>query len=636
MKSRFGYYRVATATFSVHVADVEKNVEEIVRWIRRALEKSVQVLVFPELSLTGYTAQDLLVRGELLEASESSLSRLAREVPEDMLVFVGLPLAHGNKVFNVAAALSGGKVVGFVPKTYLPNSEEFYEKRWFSSARELQDTMHVLQGENVPFGTDLLFSFGELVVGAELCEDLWAVKPPSDDLVLSGANLIVNLSCSNEVVGKREYRRKLVEMQSARDVCAYLYCSSGEGESSQDLVFSGHCLLFEDGDRVFEKRDESGLFCGLVDIQLLMNDRRRNKSAFDVPLSRSARVISLGSEKELFLLPESVDSHPFFPADPELRLAHSREILSLQAKGLAGRLSNIHVGKVILGVSGGLDSTLALLVCVEAFRRLSLPREDIHCFSMPSKATTKRTFDNAKALIELLGASYHEIPIEATLSEHLRSIGHAQDVYDTTYENAQARIRTLILMDEANALGGIVVGTGDLSELGLGFATYNGDHMSMYGVNASIPKTLARCVVEDYGKDHPELADVLSSIVQTPISPELVPGRDSKIAQRTEDIVGRYELHDFFLYHFLHDGMDKEKIRHLAETAFPNYERSEIDRTLDVFFDRFFTQQFKRSCLPDGVKVSMVSLSPRGDWKMPSDMAKKNTFNPEDPSESHG
>lgn len=628
MKSKYGYYRVASAAFPIHVAHVAENVKEIEKLIAKAKEEDCQVLVFPELCLTGYTAQDLLLRKPLLDASEEALLFLAKEVPPDMLVFLGLPLAQGNKVFNVAAALSGGKVVGLVPKTYLPSSEEYYEKRWFSSSKELQEDFHLLSGEKVPFGVDLLFSFGELVVGAEICEDLWAIKKASDDLVLSGANLIVNLSASDELLGKRDYRRKLVGMQSSRTLSCYLYCSSGEGESSQDLVFSGHCLLFEEGKLVFESLDEMGVRSGLVDIQRVMNRRRQNKSAFDCESSIPVRTILLPSEKEISFLPESVDPHPFLEQDPVLRKERSREVLSLQSKGLANRLRNIHVGKVILGVSGGLDSTLALLVCVEAFSSLSLPRKDIHCFSMPSKATTTQTFDNAKALVELLGASYHEIPIESTLAEHLRSLNHPEDVYDTTYENAQARIRTLILMDEANALGGIVVGTGDLSEACLGFSTYNGDHMSMYGVNVSVPKTLVQAVVEDYGKDHEKVQAVLSSIVKTPISPELVPGKDSSIAQKTEKIIGRYELHDFFLYHFLHDGFDKEKIRQLSHIAFSSLPVGEIDRTLAIFFDRFFTQQFKRSCLPDGVKVTEVSISPRGDLRMPSDLDKKNTFNP--------
>lgn len=627
MNSRFGFYKVATGLFRTHVADIEKNTEEILSLIEKAKKENVHVLVFPELAVTGYTCQDLFLSPVFLKKAEQAISKIAKAVPSNLLVFIGLPFMAQNKVFNCAAALIDGKIAALVPKTYIPNNSEFYEKRWFSSANELDSEEIPFGEELVPIGTNILLSFGGLKVGCEICEDLWVIKPPSDEAALAGANLIVNLSASDETAAKKDYRRDLIRMQSSKLYAAYLYCSSGQGESSQDLVFSGHQLLFEGGKEIFDVYDQTGIHCGLIDIDRLQNDRIRNKSSFECPIERNYRILDIGDDSETDILPDHVDPHPFF-VQGEGRIGRSREILSLQAKGLATRLKNIHVDKVVIGVSGGLDSTLALLVCQESFRQCHLDPKGIHAFSMPSKATSTTTFGNAKTLIEKIGCTYHEIPIADMLKQHLSDIDHPSDLYDTTYENAQARIRTLILMDQSNALGALVVGTSDLSEACLGFSTYNGDHMSMYAVNISIPKTLVRILIEDYGKDHPDLKDILTAIVETPISPELIPGKDGDIVQKTEEIIGSYDLHDFFIFHFLRNGFSKDKIAAMAFKAFPSISKDVILKTLDTFYHRFFTQQFKRSCLPDGVKVGSIAISPRGDWRMPSDLTATNSFNP--------
>lgn len=626
MISKFQFYRVATGHFPVRVADVNANTEAILAILEKAKKDNVQVLVFPELSLTGYTCQDLFFNPAIIGASYASLADIAKEVPEDMLVFVGLPLVIVNNLYNVAAVLSGGHVVGVVPKTYLPNSGEYYEQRWFTSGDQLGVDEVGIAGEIAPVGTDLLFNFGQLIVGCELCEDLWTVKSPSDDAVLAGANLIVNLSASDETVAKREYRRDLVRIHSAKDYCAYLYASSGLGESSQDLVFSGHHLLYQEGIKVFEAYDEPGLHEGLIDVERIRNDRLRDKCAFGMLPDKDFRIIHLESANYTEILPDKVNPHPFL-VEGDKREERSAEILSLQSRGLQTRLRNIDVDHVVLGVSGGLDSTLALLVCKDAFDRLGYPTKNIHAFSMPSKATSDETFDNAKKLCKAIGCSYEEIPIGDMLSTHLKAINHKEEDYDTAYENAQARIRTIILMDKANMLDAIVVGTSDLSEACLGFSTYNGDHMSMYGVNISVPKTLVRVLIVDYGKAHPELGKVLNAIVDTPISPELIPGKKGKIAQKTEEIIGSYELHDFFIYHMLRNGFAKDKIFALAKIAFPKIDEKVIRETLETFYSRLLTQQFKRSCLPDGVKVGSVAISPRGDLRMPSDIDDCNVIN---------
>ena len=464
-------------------------------------------------------------------------------------------------------------------------------------------------------------------VSCEICEDLWVMKSPSIDHALGGANVIVNLSASNELIAKKDYRSDLVRMQSAKLYCCYAYCSGSFGESSQDLVFANHSLIASSGRMIVDSYDELGLSSAIIDVEKLNNDRNKYSSSFDTEIKKM-RYIKLDSSFVSEVLPRQV-KYPFVVSHDKKRLARSKEIINLQAKGLATRLYNSHIEKDVIGISGGLDSTLALLVCLEAFKILKKDRKDILALTLPGFATSSRTLDNALKLMELSGISYEEIAIGEEAKIHLKSLNHPDDVYDVTYENTQARLRTMILMNYANYHNGIVIGTGDLSELALGFCTYNGDHMSMYGVNCSIPKTLVKTLVKDYGDMNEELRDVLYSIVDTPISPELVPSKDGKIAQKTEEILGKYDLHDFFLYHFIRNSFSKEKIFELAKATFDDVDEGYIKKTLDLFFKRFFTQQFKRSCIPDGVKVGSVSLSPRGDLRLSSDISYFNSINEE-------
>lgn len=628
MKSKYGFYKAATGCFYTHIADIEKNKEETISLIQKAVKEEVQILLFPELSLTGYTAQDLLLSSSLAEESFKAAKEIASYVPDSMLVFIGLPLRLNSRLYNVAAALNNGKIVGIVPKTYLPNSGEFYERRYFSSSLESEEKEVLIDEEVIPFGTDLIFSFGECKVACEICEDLWAMNPPSNDYCLLGANCIVNLSASNDLIGKKEYRRELVKMQSAKNYCAYLYSSSGEGESSQDLLFSSHQLFYVEGTPIFDL-EETGLHIGIFDVERIENDRIKAKSIFSLASKKSPRIISLASSKKVLnLLPEQVDAHPFYLKKEEEREKRSLEIFDYQVRALKTRFQNTGFQNAVIGVSGGLDSTLALLVLSEAFQRLSLPKENIFAYSLPSFATSKRTFSSSKKLCSLLSTSFIEISIKKQLEEHLKDIHHPFDVYDVTYENAQARIRTMILLDEANSKHALMIGTSDLSEAVLGFSTYNGDHMSNYGVNISVPKTLVRTIIKDIAKTRDNLKEVLEEITATPISPELIPGKKDEVSQKTEEILGSYELHDFFLYHFLRNGFSKEKIFALAKIAFPDKKEEEIRNTLNLFFTRFFQNQFKRSCLPDGVKIGSVAISPRGDLRLSSDIASFNTLNP--------
>lgn len=627
MKSKYGFYKAATGCFYTHIADIEKNKEETISLIQKAVKEEVQILLFPELSLTGYTAQDLLLSSSLAEESFKAAKEIASYVPDSMLVFIGLPLRLNSRLYNVAAALNNGKIVGIVPKTYLPNSGEFYERRYFSSSLESEEKEVLMDEEAIPFGTDLIFSFGECKVACEICEDLWAMNPPSNDYCLLGANCIVNLSASNDLIGKKEYRRELVKMQSAKNYCAYLYSSSGEGESSQDLLFSSHQLFYVEGTPIFDL-EETGLHIGIFDVERIENDRIKAKSIFSLASKKSPRIISLASSKVLDLLPKQVDAHPFYLKKEEEREKRSLEIFDYQVRALKTRFQNTGFQNAVIGVSGGLDSTLALLVLSEAFQRLSLPKENIFAYSLPSFATSKRTFSSSKKLCSLLSTSFIEISIKKQLEEHLKDIHHPFDVYDVTYENAQARIRTMILLDEANSKHALMIGTSDLSEAVLGFSTYNGDHMSNYGVNISVPKTLVRTIIKDVAKTRDDLKEVLEEITATPISPELIPGKKDEVSQKTEEILGSYELHDFFLYHFLRNGFSKEKIFALAKIAFPDKKEEEIRNTLNLFFTRFFQNQFKRSCLPDGVKIGSVAISPRGDLRLSSDIASFNTLNP--------
>jgi len=624
------YQRIAAAVPRVTPGDVSANLAEIDRLLAAPEMADAAAVVFPELCLTGYTCADLFYRPSLLAAAETALACLVRRtLSRGLLIVVGLPVRHDGRIFNCAAVLHKG-LKGLVPKSYLPGTREFYESRWFATAQERTASTLDFAGEKgVPFGNDLLFAAGDAVYGVEICEDMWTANPPSTRLALQGANILLNPSASNEVVGKTEYRRALVTGQSARCLAAYVYAGAGPGESTTDLVFGGHALIAENGNLLAEGarfRRASHLTVADVDVDFLNYERSAN-FAFrqGSQTTDPVRRIELGETPRTvegsLLRPH--DPHPFVPGSADDRALRCAEILAIQSTGLATRLEAIRCRTVVLGLSGGLDSALALLVCVEAFDRLELPRTGIRCYSLPGFGTTKRTKNNAEELCAALGVALETVDISDLARLNLAELGRDESVKDVTYENAQARGRTYFLMNKANQLGGIVVGTGDLSELALGWCTYNGDHMSMYGVNAGVPKTLVRYVVEWYANEKDARArSPLFDILATPVSPELLPPTAAgEIAQKTEDKVGPYELHDFYLYHFLRRGASKEKIRRLAYETFPDYARETLDKWLDVFFVRFRTQQFKRSCLPDGPKVGSVNLSPRGDWRMPSDLA---------------
>lgn len=628
MKSKYGYYKVSTANFDINVSGVEKNCDSIIKLIKKAENNNVNVLVFPELCLTGYTCNDLFYKQELFDLCKESISKIIKCIPSTMIVFVGGPFFYLNKMFNVSYALTKNKVLGITCKTFLPNYKEFYEKRWFCSSNQANFDQVEFLDDIIPFGNDLIYDLGELKIGCEICEDMWVINSPNINYSLNGANVIVNLSASNEVISKKEYREELVKMTSSKDYVGYIYCSSGQGESSQDLVFSGHQIIYQCGSYINSKINvRNDLTYGIIDVEKINNDRRIFKTSFEGEISKKCRFIKVNNEVEISLLPETVDPYPFILKDNDKRIQRSLEIIDLQARGLATRLKNINVSKTLIGVSGGLDSTLALIVIYQAYKILNLPFSNIYCLSMPGFATTKLTFNNAKKLIKLIGGTYKQIDIKKLCTQHLKDLNHPLDVYDVTYENVQARTRTQLLMDYANYINGIVVGTGDLSELALGFCTYNGDHMSMYGVNCSIPKTLVKLLVTDFGNKNQEFKKVLDSIVQTPISPELVPSKDGNITQKTEQILGKYDLHDFFLYNFIRNNYSKEKLYQLACIAFKDISKDYIKTTLDVFMKRFFMSQFKRSCLPDGVKVGSICLSPRGDFRMPSDTSLFNSIN---------
>ncbi|NCC47478.1 MAG: NAD(+) synthase [Clostridia bacterium] len=620
-----GFIRVAAATPEIRVADCQYNEAEILKLMRQAKQDSVQVVIFPELSLTGYTCADLFFSQTLQQAARASLSRLVKASQTIAGLFaVGLPLAADSALYNVAAVFQNGQLLGFVPKQQLPDYGEFNETRYFTPGPDQDDCL--FDGMTVPLGTDLLFRSRELpdiCLGFEICEDLWSPQPPSVRLALAGATIIGNLSASNEIVAKADYRRLLVRSQSGRLICAYCYASAGQGESTTDLVFSGHNLIYENGARLAESPlFSTGLLCADIDVQQLSQDRRRHKIISGQSAERPrVREIGFSTPPVTLSLMRTVGKQPFVPEDPTLLADHCREIIELQSRGLQKRLSHIHCQKTVLGLSGGLDSTLALLVTVHAFDALQLSRKDILSITMPGFGTTDRTYQNALKLAEGLGVTLREIPIRDAVLGHFKDIGHNPDQHDVTYENAQARERTQILMDLANQQQALVIGTGDLSELALGWATYNGDHMSMYAVNSSVPKTLISHLIRDLASRSDEpLRDVLSDILATPVSPELLPPENGQIAQKTESLVGPYRLHDFYLYYFVRFGFTPEKIERLAHIAFcDEYTAYEIRHWLRVFIRRFFSQQFKRSCLPDGPKVGRVALSPRGDWRMASD-----------------
>ena len=617
--------KAAALTPKGKVADTKYNGEQIRAMMDEAEEQGAKILVFPELCITGYTCGDLFLQDLLLAQAKAELLKIAEYTKgKDYLAFVGLPLVQNGKLYNVAAAVGGGQVIGLVPKTRIPNYNEFYEKRYF--ARGMEDPVPVEMEENhlVPMGSRLLFSCRQmpgLVIGAELCEDLWAPDPPSIGLAKAGATVIVNLSASDETTGKDVYRRNLVTGQSARLVCGYIYASAGDGESTQDVVYSGHDLIAENGVLLAESaRFRSGAVYTEIDVQRLVEERRR-MSSFETD-SQGYMNMEFSLKVTETHLTRFVDPKPFVPGDVREREKRCEEILEIQTMGLKKRLEHIGGRTAVVGISGGLDSALALLVAARAFDRLGKDRSGIIAVTMPGFGTTDRTYQNAVNMIRSVGASFREVNIREAVEIHFSDIGQDASVHDVTYENSQARERTQILMDIANKTGGIVVGTGDMSELALGWATYNGDHMSMYGVNVSVPKTLVRHLVKYHADTCGDeaLSKVLYDVLDTPVSPELLPPEDGKISQKTEDLVGPYELHDFFLYYMLRFGFPPRKVYRLACRAFEGiYGRETILKWLRTFYRRFFAQQFKRSCLPDGPKVGTVAVSPRGDLRMPSD-----------------
>lgn len=620
-----GFLKVAVGTPSIKVADCFYNQQAIASLMKKAAEERAKILVLPELCITGYTCGDLFLQTPLLDAALDALNKLLEESRcNDLLTLVGIPLRHCGKLYNCAVLFQQGEILGIVPKTNVPNYSEFYEARHFVSAPEKNSTLFLL-GKEVPFGSRLLFAcrqLKQLIVGVEICEDLWAPNPISTQHALAGATVILNPSASNETVGKEQYRRMLVQSQSARLVCGYLYSGAGEGESTTDLVFAGHNLIAENGVVL----SETPLFCnGLavneLDLQLIDTERQR-MTTFPPVQKEGYDVVSFSLVPEETQLTRRWEPNPFVPNDLQNREARCERILSIQSAGLKKRLEHSSSKTAVVGISGGLDSCLALLVAVRAIDLLKRPRTDLIAITMPCFGTTQRTRSNAELLSQLLGVRLQRIDITKAVLQHFYDIEQNPQCYDVTFENAQARERTQVLMDVANKTGGLVVGTGDLSELALGWATYNGDHMSMYGVNASVPKTLVRYVVRyeaDHAKD-PQLQKVLYDILDTPVSPELLPAAEGEISQKTEDLVGPYELHDFFLYHIFRYGFCPEKVLRLAKRAFEGrYSDQELLHWMKNFYRRFFASQFKRSCIPDGPKVGSVALSPRGDWRMPSD-----------------
>ena len=620
-----GFITVATATPQVAVADCEANARAILACINEMAAAHAKIMGLPELCITGYTCSDLFWQTKLLDEAEAALSVIAegsRQV--DALIAVGMPLRVAGKLLNVAAILCRGKLLGFVPKVNLPAYNEFYETRHFTSGSADMGTVQ-FGGEEIPVGTNLLFSCENVVdlcVAAEICEDLWVPNPPSVQHALAGASVICNLSASDEMVGKGSYRRDLVAGQSARLVCAYLYATAGEGESTTDLVFGGQNLIAENGTVLAESATfENEINVATIDVQRLASERRR-MSTFPAAESKEYREISFALAEEETKLARFFDADPFVPSNADQLSDRCEEILNIQALGLKKRLAHTHAKSAVVGISGGLDSTLALLVTARAFDMLGLPRKGIVAVTMPGFGTTDRTYNNAVAMIKSLGATFKEVPIAKAVMQHFADIDHDASIHDVTYENSQARERTQILMDIANQANGFVIGTGDLSELALGWATYNGDHMSMYAVNASVPKTLVRHLVRHYADTSADevLAGVLYDVLDTPVSPELLPPEDGAISQKTEDLVGPYELHDFFLYQMLRMCFPPAKIYRVAKEAFAGrYSNETILKWLRTFYWRFFSQQFKRSCLPDGPKVGSVAVSPRGDLRMPSD-----------------
>ena len=629
-----GFVKVASAIPKVKVADCRHNVVEINHLIQEAATSDVQIIVFPELSITGYSCGDLFLQQVLQEDALLGMLEIAERTAHlDIISIVGLPIVIGHQLLNVGAVIQQGHILGLVPKSYLPNYKEFYEQRWFTSAFDNQISECDIHGEHIPIGNDLLFATPEVTFGIEICEDLWAPIPPSSYLATQGAEILFNLSASDECVGKHKYLRNLISRQSGRLIAGYVYSSCGFGESSTDVVFSGNAFICENGSFLCEANRfnyEPQLLIGDLDVDCLKNERlanttfKTNQSHVAMP---SPRIIMTGPlAKEGKFLNRTISSHPFIP-DSEDYDEICNEVISIQCAGLAKRITHTQAKSVVVGISGGLDSTLALLICIRTFDRLGLDRKGIIAITMPGFGTTRRTYINAVKLIETLGCTLKEIDIKEACRVHFKDIEHPKELHDTVYENTQARERTQILMDIANQFNGIVIGTGDLSEIALGWSTYNGDHISMYGVNSGVPKTLVKYLVQWIAdnKTDSALRTILLDIISTPVSPELLPsGENEEIEQRTEDVVGPYELHDFFLYHFIRYGATPQRILDMAILAFAgSYDEPIIKHWLSVFTRRFFAQQFKRSCMPDGPKVGSVSLSPRGDWRMPSDACSK-------------
>ena len=634
---KYGFVKTACASPRLKVADCNFNSEQIICAAKDAAKNGASVIVFPELSITGYTCGDLFFQRTLQNASEVQLKRIISETAKlDSVIFVGLPVPRAEGIYNCAAAIKGGELLALFAKSYLPNYGEFYERRHFTPFQQNMNTQFIdFAGfEEVPFGTDILIQDEKdsaITIGCELCEDLWVPVPPSSRHILAGATIIANLSGGNEIIGKADYRRSLVKSHSARSLCAYLYANAGLDESTQDMVFAGHNLISENGTLLAE----SSLFSSEtiyadIDVERLCQERRRttsfgfsaNNNTFN---SNYVIVqIKMNVEKAAGEFSRYVDPHPFVPSDKDKRTQRCLEVITLQAQGLAKRLRHINCQSAVIGLSGGLDSTLALLITCRAFDLCGIERSKVTAITMPCFGTTDRTYNNACSLAKECGATLKEVPIADAVRQHFADLGHDESLHDVTYENCQARERTQVLMDYANKTNGIVIGTGDLSELALGWCTYNGDHMSMYGVNSSIPKTLVRYLVQWFAEasedaKNEKLASVLKDILDTPVSPELLPPKDGVISQVTEDLVGPYELHDFYLYYLLRFGFSPAKIYFLAQNANLPYGKDVILKWLKTFYRRFFTQQFKRSCMPDGAKVGTINLSPRGDWRMPSD-----------------
>lgn len=627
---RHGFLRVAAATPVIRVADCGYNTEKIIELIEIANKKDIKLIVFPELSITGYTCGDLFLQDTLLRNASENVMRIAEFIKgKDIVAVVGFPYVVRGKLYNTAAVLHDGKVLGLIPKISIPNYTEFYEARHFTTG--IVDPILInFMGEQVYFGSRIIFqcrNMPEFILGVEICEDLWIPQSPSITHCMAGASIIVNLSASDELTGKDSYRRELVKSQSARLICGYLYADAGEGESTTDVVYAGHNLIAENGTLLAESVTfENGIISTEIDLNKLKNERRRMHTYYgqhSIPyIIQDFELLSVKNELPEIKLTRYIDPDPFVPSGKNERDKRCKDIITIQASGLKTRLAHIKGKCAVVGISGGLDSTLALLVTFRAFEMLGLDKKGIIAVTMPCFGTTDRTYQNAIALAECLGVTLKEVPIKEAVELHFKDIGHDRNQYDLTYENSQARERTQVLMDLAGKYHGFVVGTGDMSELALGWATYNGDHMSMYGVNSSVPKTLVRYLVSYFADTATDsrLSAVLMDILDTPVSPELLPPKDGEISQRTEDIVGPYELHDFFLYYILRFGFEPAKVFHLAKTAFTgSYDQNTILKWLKVFYQRFFAQQFKRSCLPDGPKVGSVSVSPRGDLRMPSD-----------------